>query len=78
MRLGVLNGMELADSMTIDPHKWFFAPLDAGAILVKDESQLTRSFGMQPAYLTDEMEGGGERYQYLTFTVSSSPGGFGV
>ena len=29
------QGLELADSVTIDPHKWFYAPLDAGAILVK-------------------------------------------
>ena len=29
------RGLELADSITIDPHKWFYAPLDAGAVLVK-------------------------------------------
>src|SRR5580700_2125082 len=39
------QGLELADSITIDPHKWFYAPLDAGAILVKDDRRLTASFG---------------------------------
>jgi aromatic-L-amino-acid decarboxylase len=57
-------GLELADSVTIDPHKWFYAPLDAGAVLVNDERRLTLSFGMKPAYLTDEMDHKNERYQY--------------
>ena len=61
---GVLAGVELADSITIDPHKWFYAPVDAGAVLVRDESRLTRSFGIQPAYLTDAFDASGERYQY--------------
>ncbi len=71
-RPGVLAGIERADSITIDPHKWFFAPLDAGAILVRDETQLTRSFGQKPAYLTDEMDAGGERYQYYVHGFEQS------
>lgn len=66
------RGLELADSITLDPHKWFYAPLDAGAILVKDERRLTASFGMKPAYLTDEMEGAGERYQYYVHGFEQS------
>jgi aromatic-L-amino-acid/L-tryptophan decarboxylase len=58
------QGLELADSVTIDPHKWFYAPLDAGAILVKDDRRLTASFGIKPAYLTDEFDRANERYQY--------------
>lgn len=65
-------GLETADSITIDPHKWFYAPLDAGAILVKDEKRLTASFGMKPAYLTDEMEGAEERYQYYVHGFEQS------
>jgi len=71
-RPGVLAGLELADSVTIDPHKWFYAPLDAGAILVKDGSQLTRSFGMKPAYLVDEMDEEGERYAYYAHGFEQS------
>src|SRR5262245_39642865 len=69
---GRLEGITLADSITIDPHKWFYAPLDAGAILVKDEKQLTRSFGMKPAYLTDEMDKVDERYQYYVHSFEQS------
>ncbi|HEV2276646.1 MAG TPA: aspartate aminotransferase family protein [Acidobacteriaceae bacterium] len=66
------GGLELADSITIDPHKWFYAPLDAGAILVKDERRLTASFGMKPSYLTDEMEGADQRYQYYVHGFEQS------
>jgi len=68
----VLDGLELADSITIDPHKWFYAPLDAGAILVKDAERLTASFGLKPAYLTDEMDAGGERYAYYVHGFEQS------
>lgn len=65
-------GLETADSITIDPHKWFYAPLDAGAILVKDERRLTVSFGMKPSYLTDEMDRTNERYQYYVHGFEQS------
>lgn len=67
-----LAGLALADSVALDPHKWFYAPLDVGAILVKDDARLTASFGMQPAYLTDEMDTGGERYQYYVHGFEQS------
>ena len=66
------RGLELADSITIDPHKWFYAPLDAGAILVKDERRLTASFGIKPSYLTDEMDRANERYQYYVHGFEQS------
>jgi aromatic-L-amino-acid decarboxylase len=66
------QGLELADSVTIDPHKWFHAPLDAGAILVKDDCRLTASFGMKPSYLTDELDRGNERYQYYVHSFEQS------
>lgn len=66
------QGLELADSVTIDPHKWFYAPLDAGAILAKDDRRLTASFGMKPSYLTDELDRGNERYQYYVHSFEQS------
>lgn len=66
------HGLEQADSITIDPHKWFYAPLDAGAILAKDERRLTASFGMKPAYLTDELDRANERYQYYVHGFEQS------
>ena len=68
---GVLNDLALADSITIDPHKWFYAPLDAGAILVRDARRLTHSFGMKPAYLTDPIDEG-QRYDYYVHGFEQS------
>jgi aromatic-L-amino-acid/L-tryptophan decarboxylase len=65
-------GLKLADSVTLDPHKWFYAPLDAGALLVKDETRLTASFGMKPSYLTDQMDQAKERYQYYVHGFEQS------
>jgi glutamate/tyrosine decarboxylase-like PLP-dependent enzyme len=66
------RGLELADSITIDPHKWFYAPLDAGAVLVKDQNRLTASFGIRPSYLTDELDQSNERYQYYVHGFEQS------
>jgi aromatic-L-amino-acid decarboxylase len=66
------RGLELADSITIDPHKWFYAPLDAGAVLVKDQTRLTASFGIKPSYLTDELDHTNERYQYYVHGFEQS------
>ena len=66
------RGLGLADSITIDPHKWFYAPLDAGAVLVKDQRRLTASFGMKPSYLTDELDQANERYQYYVHGFEQS------
>jgi aromatic-L-amino-acid decarboxylase len=66
------RGLELADSITIDPHKWFYAPLDAGAVLVKDQRRLTASFGIKPSYLTDEFDQANERYQYYVHGLEQS------
>ena len=66
------RGLELADSITIDPHKWFYAPLDAGAVLVKDHDRLTASFGIKPSYLTDELDQSNERYQYYVHGFEQS------
>ena len=66
------RGLELADSITIDPHKWFYAPLDAGAVLVKDQKRLTASFGIKPSYLTDEFDIENERYQYYVHGFEQS------
>lgn len=40
----LLKGIELADSITVDPHKWFYIPTEAGMVLVKDKEKLFNTF----------------------------------
>jgi len=44
------QGIELADSIAIDPHKWLYSPLEAGCTLVKDANALTEAFSFHPTY----------------------------
>jgi len=49
-----LEGIELANSITFDPHKWMFVPFSCGATLVRDGGQVLRdSFDMSPEYLNE-------------------------
>lgn len=45
-----LRGLSEADSVAVDPHKWLYAPLEAGCALVRDADALTRAFAYHPAY----------------------------
>ncbi|HEV3223222.1 MAG TPA: aminotransferase class V-fold PLP-dependent enzyme [Puia sp.] len=46
----IFQGIELADSVAIDPHKWLYSPLEAGCTLVKDANALTDAFSFHPVY----------------------------
>jgi aromatic-L-amino-acid decarboxylase len=48
---GRVPGLELADTVTVDPHKWFFQAYDIGGLLVRDGSVLAATFGRRrPEY----------------------------
>ena len=49
----LLKGIEKADSLTIDPHKWLFQPYEIGCLLVKDHKWLSKTFSEKPVYLRD-------------------------
>ena len=44
-------GIERADSLAVDPHKWLNIPFEAGCILVRDWTDLTDTFSLIPPYL---------------------------
>ncbi len=52
-----LRGIERADSIGLDPHKWFFQPYEAGCLLVKDVRTLERAFAIRHDVLQDSVWG---------------------
>jgi aromatic-L-amino-acid decarboxylase len=48
----MLDGVELADSLVLNPHKWMFVPMDLSVLFLKDESIVRRAFSLVPEYLT--------------------------
>jgi glutamate/tyrosine decarboxylase-like PLP-dependent enzyme len=45
-----LRALSDADSVAVDPHKWLYAPLEAGCVLVRDAEKLRNAFSYHPAY----------------------------
>ena len=52
-----LEGIERADSINADPHKWLFQPYEAGCVLVRDVGTLERAFAVQHDVLQDAVWG---------------------
>jgi glutamate/tyrosine decarboxylase-like PLP-dependent enzyme len=52
-----LGGVERADSVTLDPHKWLFVPFECGCLLVRDPHRLKAAFQIFPEYLADVQSG---------------------
>ena len=48
-----LAGIERADTVTLDPHKWLFVPFECGCLLARDPARLSQSFRILPEYLRD-------------------------
>ena len=56
-----LAGIDRADSMTLDPHKWLYQPMECGCVLIRDGARLERTFAIHPDYLdSDAAQGAGE------------------
>ncbi len=45
-----LRALSEADSLAVDPHKWLYAPLEAGCALVRDSEKLREAFAYHPPY----------------------------
>lgn len=45
-----LAALSFADSVAVDPHKWLYAPLEAGCVLVRDREHLRNAFAYHPPY----------------------------
>jgi glutamate/tyrosine decarboxylase-like PLP-dependent enzyme len=51
---GLYGGIERADSLAIDPHKWLYMPVECGCALVRDVKAMRDAYSLIPAYLRDD------------------------
>lgn len=58
-----LQGIEQADSISLDPHKWLFQPYEIGCLLVRRRSWLAEAFQERPEYL-DDAQGSDEEVNF--------------
>ena len=64
----MLRGIEHADSVTFDPHKWMFVPFSCGAVLVREGgSVLRKAFDISPEYLSDDRGGSDVEYDFFRY-----------
>ena len=63
-----LRGIELANSITFDPHKWMFVPFACGATFVRDGGDVLRdSFDITPEYLNEDRGGADVQYDFFRY-----------
>jgi glutamate/tyrosine decarboxylase-like PLP-dependent enzyme len=65
-----LRALGEADSVAVDPHKWLYAPLEAGIALVRDPEKLREAFAYHPPYY----HFGVEAINYLDYGPQNSRG----
>ena len=76
-----LKALRLADSVAVDPHKWLYAPLEAGCVLVREAHRLPRGLRLSPDVLPFRDRGRSAAHQLLRVRPSELarvPGAQGV
>jgi glutamate/tyrosine decarboxylase-like PLP-dependent enzyme len=68
------EGMAEADSIAVDPHKWFYTPLQAGCVLIKDMSALRDTFSYHPPYYPDVDHADDAPLMYYEYGLENSRG----
>lgn len=67
-------GMEKADSITLDPHKWLYIPYECGCILVRDAEKMRRAFSLTAPYLRGTLPTEHTGLDYLEYGPQMSRG----
>jgi aromatic-L-amino-acid decarboxylase len=69
----LLEGLDLVDSLSLDPHKWLFQPYEIGCVLVRDRRLLRETFRILPEYLED-VNRGEEEVNFCDYGVQLTRG----
>ncbi|MRH99356.1 aspartate aminotransferase family protein [Kriegella sp. EG-1] len=70
----LFKGIEEADSIALDPHKWLYSPLEAGCTLVKNPQHLIDTFSSHPEYYNFTSTEGEVAQNYYEFGLQNSRG----
>lgn len=68
------RGLERADSVTLDPHKWLFMPYECGCVLVRDPEKLRRAFSLSAPYLQGTLPADYQGLNYFDYGPQMSRG----
>ncbi len=67
-------GVEEADSIALDPHKWLYSPLEVGCTLVKNPQHLTDTYSSHPEYYNFSNSGEDQALNYYEYGLQNSRG----
>jgi aromatic-L-amino-acid decarboxylase len=70
----LLVGIERADSLSLDPHKWLFQPFEIGCVLARDARLLKKTFHTMAGYLEDTKRAEEEEINYYDYGVQLTRG----
>lgn len=70
----LFSGIERADSIAFDPHKWLYTPHSGGCVLVRDLQHLADAFAVQPAYIHEDKQRTGHGIDLLELGPQFSRG----
>jgi len=65
----LFNGIEKADSVTIDPHKWLFSPYDCGAVIYKNLDHARNAHSQKGAYLDIFKDDGAQGFNPADYQI---------
>ena len=69
-----LKALSNADSVAVDPHKWLYAPMEAGVALVRDPNALLNAFSYRPSYYHFEGREDDPRTSFYELGIQNSRG----
>ena len=70
----LFDGIEEADSIALDPHKWLYSPLEAGCTLVKDPNHLIETYSSHPVYYNFSNYDENQTQNYYEYGLQNSRG----